>query len=436
MQYLTEEVTNKKNVKKAIYLFIAVMVFLTFFSKTINNFMLPRVKTVSPQAGALIKEVRADGIVEGKEVYKAYVKDTYQVEDIKVQTGEVVSKGQVLMVIDKKDQERKLQDEIDILEQKKLSLEKFRSSKFYQDSDTDRKIAAAQDDLDQKRKNTANTKILFDMGAESKVNLEKAEADLRGAERTYNAALDGEGKKEENDLDIQNAGLDIQLQKRKIAGIQDELKTVSNVVAPDDGVITELNCPQGSLSDPLKPLYAIAFMQKGFELKVTIDSTKADYFIPGDEVEVSIPSSKEGQIIGKIRGIGRTPSDKPGNNEKEQKEVIIDIESQTLKGGEHAQIHIKKATKKYAMLLPNEAVRKDKNDRYVFISEERDGALGKEYFIQKIKIFCEDSDDSQTAVSGGLFLSDQVVCSSDKIVSEGDRVKLTTDNNSGDRDRR
>lgn len=425
MEYPEEAVTYQNNVKKAIYVFIGIMLFLTFFSKTINNLALPRVRIAASQEGTLIKEVRADGIIESKAVYATYVKDPFQVEDIKVQAGETVSKGQILMVLDTKDLERQLSDEQKVLEQKEITLAKLRS-------ESAREMAEAGDDLDIKKRNLAITQQLYETGGESKISLENAQADLRKAERAYIAALNrGSQSVEGPNLEIRNAGLDIELQQSKIARIKEELKIASNVVAPYDGIITGINCTKGSLSDPAKPLYTLTSAQGGFELKVTVESNKADFFKPGEEVEVSVPSSEEEQIKGKIRGIRITPADQSGNNKKEQKDVIIDIEFASLRGGEHAKVYIKRETKRYEVLIPNEAIKKDKGQTYVFILHEKKGALGKEYYIQKVKIFCADSDDSKTAVADGLMWNEKIVCSSDKVLSEGDRVKVGTESNKG-----
>lgn len=424
MQLSEEDAAHKNGIKKAIYLFIAVMLFLTFFSRTINNFMLPRVKTATPREGTLVKEVRAEGIVEGKETYYAYARDSFQVKEIKVQVGESVNKGQLLMVLDTGDLKRQLSDEQTLLAQKKVTLELLRT-------ENEREIAAARDDLNLKRRNEVNAGKLYEIGAESKVDWENSRAELRTAERAYDAAL-GKGDRQtgENNLKIQNARLDIQLQQSKVDAVRDELKTVNNLAAPADGVITGLNCAEGSLSDTSKPLYALTSRRGGFELKVKIDSTKADYFALGDEVEVSIPSSPEGQTSGVVRGINRPSSGETGNNQGDEKEVIIDIQSSTLMGGEHGEVHFKKETRRYEALIPNEAVRKENNKPCVFIVKEKDGALGKEYYIKKIPVYCADSDDSQTAVSKGLYSFDQVACSSDKAINDGDRVRLAADNDS------
>ncbi|EMS69013.1 membrane-fusion protein [Ruminiclostridium cellobioparum subsp. termitidis CT1112] len=270
---------------------------------------------------------------------------------------------------------------------------------------------------------------LFKIGAETEVNLQKARNELAVAERLYKKALDEKNKPTQNlNIDIKSAELDIKLQKSRIDEIKDELETANNIAAPDDGVITALNCQKGSTLDPSVPLYTMSLPAGGFRLKVAVDSTKANYLVTGDEVEISINSLNEEKVKGKIIAITTPAVDKPGENNNLQKVIVIDLELKTLVGGEHADIYLKKETKNYEMLIPNEAVREERNDYYVFVIKESEGPLGKEYYIQKIKVFCEASDDSYTAVSGGLLFSDRVVFSSDKPLSEGDRVRITKGN--------
>lgn len=54
---------KKKIVRNAAIIFITVVVLLTFFSKTINNFLLPEVEYGSPRSGTLTKEITAQGEV-------------------------------------------------------------------------------------------------------------------------------------------------------------------------------------------------------------------------------------------------------------------------------------------------------------------------------------------------------------------------------------
>ncbi|EMS69045.1 efflux RND transporter periplasmic adaptor subunit [Ruminiclostridium cellobioparum] len=153
-----KDIKNRNVIKKSICIFIIVMFLLTFFSNTINNFMLPRVQAVSAKNGTLAEELRGSGIVEAKEVFNSYIKNSLTVEDIRVNTGDTVKKGQVIMVLNKKKLEKLLQDELTILEQKKLALQKLQeTSAFQAKTDTfsineaERQIADTKDDLETKK---------------------------------------------------------------------------------------------------------------------------------------------------------------------------------------------------------------------------------------------------------------------------------------------
>ena len=331
MQYAKEGGTNKKQIKKAIYIFIAMMLFLTLFSKTISNIMLPSVTTTTPREGTLNKEVRATGSVKGKEIHYAYTKEAYTVKEVKVEIGESVSKGQVLMVLDTKDQERELYEEQKILAQKKLDLAKVQTEQKQEAQAKEREIQAKKDQWEQKQKNHARLKSLLEAEAETTANVEAAEAEVREAERAYEKAREEKDNLAQTySLESQNQVLEIQLQESKIAGLKEELAAASNVVAPRDGIITELNGSQGSQTDPLKPLYALTSKEGGFEVKISIDREKAEDLQPGDEVEISIPAAEEKRSQGKIREILATSAEESSYDENGQKDVLIDIQSQNL----------------------------------------------------------------------------------------------------------
>lgn len=430
MQYAKEGGTNKKQIKKAIYIFIAMMLFLTLFSKTISNIMLPSVTTTTPREGTLNKEVRATGSVKGKEIHYAYTKEAYTVKEVKVEIGESVSKGQVLMVLDTKDQERELYEEQKILAQKKLDLAKVQTEQKQEAQAKEREIQAKKDQWEQKQKNHARLKSLLEAEAETTANVEAAEAEVREAERAYEKAREEKDNLAQTySLESQNQVLEIQLQESKIAGLKEELAAASNVVAPRDGIITELNGSQGSQTDPLKPLYALTSKEGGFEVKISIDREKAEDLQPGDEVEISIPAAEEKRSQGKIREILATSAEESSYDENGQKDVLIDIQSQNLRGGERAEIYIEKETQSYEMVIPNEAVRKSSSNSQVLILKESEGAWGKTYYVQEIPIVWEDADDENTAVFKGLTGDETIICSSDKPIADGDRVKVAPEDN-------
>ena len=118
-----ENIKRRKITGKAMGIFIAGMLVLTFFSKTINNFSLPKIRYETPVSGALIKEVTGTGNVEAKITRDLYVSSSMKVTDIKVDVGEAVKKGQTLLTLDTSNIENQLKNELDQYGKKKLQLE-------------------------------------------------------------------------------------------------------------------------------------------------------------------------------------------------------------------------------------------------------------------------------------------------------------------------
>jgi HlyD family secretion protein len=58
------------------------------------------------------------------------------------------------------------------------------------------------------------------------------------------------------------------------------------------------------------------------------------------------------------------------------------------------------------------------------VLKERKGALGNEFYVQKVSVSTGDSDNIKTAVLNGISPMDKVVSDSDKSISDGARVML------------
>lgn len=410
---------NKGFTKKAIRLFIIIILFLTFFSKTINNFMLPQVDVINPLGGSLVRKIDGHGVIKAKDSYEFYTNSSIKVLSVNVKPGQLVKKGQMIMVLDKKELEKKLQDYLIILEQKKIELQKLINDDVDQRYMTD--IESAREEVEQCKKDFQTTKTLYEAGIETQKKVEESEIELKASQRKYNKILKNKEQAfNDHKLDIRNSELDIQLHQNKIIRLREELNDVNNITAPTDGVIKEINFSRGSITDSSKPLFNMTDATNGFELKVTVDSSKASYLSIGDKAIVKVTSLGGVKLEGKILHINDSLQ-----IEEEKKDIFIELDSANLKGGEHAEIHIVKETKYYEMLIPNEGIRKDNNKNlHVLILQERDGVFGKEYYVQKSRVFSEGSDNLNTAIVNGLSFLDKVIIGSSRPISNGSRVKL------------
>ncbi|KTE89604.1 RND transporter [Desulfitobacterium hafniense] len=371
---------RKKLIGKLSLLFLMTMIGLTFFSNTINNFALPRVQTVRPTNGALIKEIFGEGTVEVKSTREEYADANLRVKEVRVEQGDRVSKGRTIIILDVDGLKSDYQDEQARYRQLQLSL------------------AGAQAEQAQQQRDYDNLKVLFDHEAETAVNLENAARNLADAQRHCE--------------DIQ---LNLEIQARKVAALAQQVANNGVYTAPVDGLITELNFPAGSMTNSSLPLFKLADLGQGFRLIVPIDKDLLDYVKPGDTVSVNMLSLGDQKTEGTIDRIVEN-----SRHNGEEKDLWIDVSLEGLSGGEKGEIYLSKKTKPYDTLVPNSAVYDDSSGSYVFVLESRKGPLGTENYLQKVNVNVEDSDREMSALTDGVM--GEVVWQSNKPVEDGDRV--------------
>ncbi|EHQ89123.1 HlyD family secretion protein [Desulfosporosinus youngiae] len=402
------DVQRKKLIGKLGLLFLMTMIGLTFFSNTINNFALPRVQTVRPGSGALIKEIFGEGTVEVKSTREEYAAANLRVKEVMVEQGDRVSKGQPILSLDV--------DSLN-LEVETLRLEADIQQSNYLDEQAryqqlQLSLVGALKDQEQKQRDYNNLKALFEKGAETAVNLQNAERDLAEEEsncQTIRLNLEIQARK------VENLAKQVANTIRKADALAKEAANKGVYTAPVDGLITELNFPAGSMTNNSLPLYKLADLGQGFRLIVPIDNDVVDYVKPGDTVSVNILSLGDKRTEGKIDKIVEN-----SRHNGDKKDLWIDVSLEGLTGGEKGEIYLSKKTKPYATLIPNSAVYDDSSGSYVFVLESRKGPLGAENYLQKVDVNVEDSDNNKSALTD--MVMGEVVMQSNKPLEDGDRV--------------
>jgi HlyD family secretion protein len=408
---------KKKTIARIAAIFTGIMILMTFFSNTINNFSLPRVELENPISGALIKEVTGEGVLEAVDEISIYASQGRRVEEIKGKAGEKVSKGQVIAILEKKDLEEQLSVETIRYEKLKLALEGLNGTSTEKYS---RPVEAAGENVQEAQKNLDTVKTLYDAGAASGDELEKARNILSKAQKDYALQKEDEAAGlAELERQIKNTGYDVELQKITVDKLKKELNAGSILESPMDGVITGLNYQEGSLVSNTLPVYTVADISRGFRFRATVDEKSSEYLEIDDTVQVSFGSSSVKSISGKISNITAN-MDYPG----ERRDVFVDLPAEGLSSGEHGEIYAGKKTKTYALLVPNAAVGTDNNGKFVWVIKEKKGPLGNEFYVQKAAIETEDSDNTKTAVLQGLEPDEQIIVKYSKSISEGSRVVI------------
>lgn len=417
------QIVKRKTIKKLLIIFLCVMAFLTFFSNTINNFSLPRVKTVFAAGGNLAKEVTGEGIVVARESQYAYCSLNAVVDTVNVKAGDKVKRGQVLMTLDKQEALRQLKEACILLEKQKLALQKL-TEEAYDDAgeDQDPAVKAARQKVAEKETDYNNVKALYDAGAETLSNLKTAGYGLADARRTCEEALDTyrKGVKSRN-RELLDAGYDIELKQLQIDKLRYELENQYIIKAKCGGTVKEVNFKEGELTSSAKPLCVVINNEKGYAFKTVVDTDIVKYLAVGDQVDVRIKTLNGETIKGSVARIADSEEQKG-----KQKDLYINIENDRLVGGEAGELHINKDIGYYDLIVSNNAINTEAGSKFVWVVREKRGPLGNEYYLVKANVTVGESDSYKTAVLSGLAAGDRIVTGveGNKAISEGSGVRL------------
>lgn len=98
---MNENGTKRREwVKTAAIIFLSVLLVLTFFSSTIQNYSLPEVAVQYVESGTITAKVRGSGIIESGDPYNVEVLETRKVQSVAVRVGDKVEKGDVLLYLE------------------------------------------------------------------------------------------------------------------------------------------------------------------------------------------------------------------------------------------------------------------------------------------------------------------------------------------------
>ncbi|AOY78030.1 HlyD family secretion protein [Clostridium formicaceticum] len=413
-----KEEQRKKVFGKAIVIFFMSMLIITFFSKTIQNIFLPVVAVSRPYSGILTYETVGTGTIIPRETLNIYPDSTKRIKEIKVEAGEKVKKGQVIAILYNQVSNNKLLEEEINLRKLETNLEKL----LLQTKDTQieileleiektlERVNKLQEDLDKKM-------VLLEAGAETADSVKEAQYNLEIGRKDYqqkNKELQEENSKqqisqEEKKREIEALRYDIQLQQLKIVELQEE----ETILSPCEGIVREIHYQSGGLAVDNQPICSIIDLDKGFVFSASIDLEDNSFISVGDSILVYLKSASK-LIDIPIKKI--TIKDN-------SKELKADLEEGDFLGGEKLDYRIVKKSKNFNILVPNTALGRDNSGYFVFILKEREGTLGKEYYIKKQYISVGDSDNQNSVILDGLDHRTNIVYDFEKAIHDGSRVR-------------
>lgn len=383
---LTKEQTDRNRKKMILIAFMALMgglLFFTLFSNTLQSVTLPKVRTGQAKLGGLTYKLEASGVLQPAKQADFPNPAGWKVRKVLVKEGARVKKGQPLLLYDSAAAERELEDESDQLKKQRIALQ-----------------------------------TIQDQFIEATVGGD--ETGLREAKR-----------------ELETRKLDLSMQERKIEGLKEQLDRQRELVAPFDGVVAKVNAVEG-LASAGQPDVVVSSDIAGYRLEMTGDAELIGRLqvATGQTLEVAVAASGDQPartLDGTVEEIADAGSRIAGSAEDPAgttaavplKRLRVQVADPVLKGGEQVSIKLDQTSADQGWLLPNEAIHRDGDTRFIFKVEERRGALGNEFIARKVTIEASAGNEEETMIPADrLYEGDLIILESSEPLQDGNRVRL------------
>ncbi|TVX86870.1 efflux RND transporter periplasmic adaptor subunit [Paenibacillus agilis] len=359
---------RKRNIRIAAALFFGLMLLTTFFSNTIQQLTYPKVRTEKAVHQQLSYVIKGEGTLTPRKIESVYDNSGWKVALIEVKVGDKVKKGQRLLTLD----------------------------------------------------TTEARNALLDGEAEYKQNQLK----LEGLQNEFKAAVYAQSSEEElrkARVALEDLKLGMQIKERKLSGMREALSKQQFVVAPLDGIVTEVNADLGVPAAVGRPVIQIADLSQGLGWKLTVANEQVRGLKVGEEVELYMNGDQRDLIPAIVTDIKDAEATE---NAAAGKQLSFRVTVAKLKGGEAVGIHWERKSELAMATVPKKVVHSDAQGHFVYIVEERKGPLGNKFMTRKRYVKLGDMDERNQVILDGLIGEEKIVAESSEPVNDGDLVRM------------
>lgn len=476
---------RKDRIKTAAIIFLAAMLVLTFFSNTIMNYSLPEVATAYSQSGTVTSKVRGNGVVEAAEDYEVKITENHVVSSVKIKVGDIVEADQLLFELEgagagDETAIKEAQEALDALE---LDYNKALLAAAPSYALDNLEIKSARDDLQEAVNNQSKAAGRADLSKrvnESQKKVDKLQAEIEDLETRAGtvsgnsltniskklkakkkdladetAVLSGlkeslEGlptveeanaavkekqkaldtliltladKKQEDNVTQGQSSLDLKASKKKIEDQREALEKLKNgggqneVRAKNAGVVRAVNCIAGDTVTPDMALASIAVTGNGYSVSFTVSKEQSKLVKKGQTAEILNLWGTDMEVtLSEI---------KPDLEDPNKNMVLVfQVKGEDVTVGQNLSLSVGEKSAPYEVVVPNSAIREDNNGKFVLVVTVKSSPLGNRYVLSRADVEVLASDDTNSAVAGGLFGYEYVVTSSTKPLESGMKVRL------------
>ena len=409
---------KKKKIYWAIAIIILCIVSGLIYVKTQGG---KAVETTVVEKGEIKQYVEDIAVVKSNKRQTVYIEGAGKINNIKVNIGDYVKKGDVLLTMDKQDFELKLKDANAKIEAAKAQLASTDSSNYVNKIEiAEASAETAKVNYESISRELKNARTLFESGAISQQELNKAEDAYKTAEVTLKSANIQMKDVKDGAPDYLKDGY-IAVMEQAVILRESVMREIEKqqVLASIDGIILEKLVDENSIGVTGTAAFLIGDI-KSLELEANILSDDIYKVQIGNEVEVSGKAMGDLTLKGKVVKVAPEAKNITSSLGVNQKRVLVTIEINDdvnlLKPGYDLDTKIITEMKSDTLVVPDSSVFDYKGNSCVFIVDS-----GKAV-IREIKKGIES--EKTIEVVGGLNEGDRIIRKPDNNITEGMKVKL------------
>lgn len=426
-----------KKVLMGFAVFLAVMGICTVISKSVYAYRLPIVETCQPEPKYIEHKVEAEGIVvPGGEKTVTYLPGL-RIGAVLVHVGDRIEEGDILFQIDLEDLEELIEQKQKEISRVSLQIDAILENQNIARQKKELELARAREDYDAiSRIKDTQVGRAMESYVQAQEDLEEEGGDKELQNALQIAAYGEADARAERDEAVTQAGRKVEdmllpeavttelemakLEQAELSGILQEYQEVMDrqgiVTSAFSGVVTEIAVGAGDRV-PDTAVLLLSDESIPCQLKVMLDKEQKKYMGLGDLVSVKL-EGESGQMEKKVSYLSES------RNVPEKYEALIMLPENSGVPGASGIISRSETGEKHKLCLPLAAIDTRDDRSYVYVLKEREGILGKEYFIDEINVKVIDKNESWAAIEEGLADEEsQIILSSTREIKKGDMVR-------------
>lgn len=305
-------------------------------------------------------------------------------------------------------------------------------------------LASLQASLENANRNLENAKSTRTSAQEALSNKEESAKDISGQNDLNTQIAQATNSKTQAETQVANiteeitkleteksdlvkaltAEMNLSAQNAQIAQKEEEIEKLkeksvgSTITAPVAGTVASVSLVAGESTKPDEVLAVIQPTGKGFTLSFSATTEQAKKLSVGDMAEL-----QNAWYYDDVKAT--LASIKPDPDDPAQKKLLTFNVEGDVQAGQALSLSVGQRSTEYELVVPNSAVREDNNGKFILIVESKSSPLGNRYIATRVDVEVLASDDTNTAISAGLYGYEYVITTATKPVEAGKQVRLT-----------